>query len=117
MPKKTDFEPGAEAQPERTPAPAPAPAPVKLQPNEWAAKLGHVRVGDARLPQSSQLFSAAHVVADLLHGWTKHLHHYQSAPLLISQADYEAALKAAGEYPSTPAHEPALSPVKRPKER
>lgn len=86
-------------------------APAKLQPHEWAAKLGHVHARDARIPQSVTHYSMAHAVADKLHGWSKHAHHYQDKPLLLTQADYEAALAAGGTYPTTPAHAPACSPV------
>lgn len=116
MPKKTDVVSWVEPPGPIPPPPAPAAQP-KLQPHEWAKKTGHYRRGDPRLPQSTDLYDAVHVAADVLHGWSKHRHHFQSAPILLTQADYEAALKAAGEYPVTPAHEPALSPVKRPKER
>jgi hypothetical protein len=91
------------------------PGPPMLEPHEWAEKLGHIVRGNPNLPQSQTFPSAAHAVADKLHGWSAHRHHYQTKPLLITREAYEAALEAGGAYPVTPAHEPALSPVKRPK--
>jgi hypothetical protein len=95
----------------------PKPKAEAKTPREWAAKLGHIVKARTGIPQTFEHASMAHAVADKLHGWSAHEHHYQSTPLMITQADYEAALKAGGEYPVTPAHEPALSPVKRPKEK
>lgn len=88
-----------------------SPPSPKLEPHEWAEKLGNFRGKDSRLPQSQDFFTPAHAAADFLHGWSKHRHHFQSAPLLITQADYEAALEAAGGYPVTQPCEAALSPV------
>lgn len=88
-------------------------APEKRTPAEWAAKLGHIHQRDPRLPQSETRPTWQHAVADQLHGWTLHEHHFQGQPLLLSQADYMAALEAGGEYPVTPAHGPALSPALR----
>ena len=79
-------------------------------PSEWREKMGLIRRRDPRLPQSVDIVDWKHQCADLLHGWSQHAYHFQSEPLLISQADYEAALKAAGEYPATPEHKPACSP-------
>lgn len=87
------------------------PAVEKLEAHEWGEKLGNFRKRDARLPQSEDFFTPAHAAADFLHGWSKHRHHFQGAPLLITQADYEAALEAAGGYPTTQPCEAALSPV------
>lgn len=117
--KNDDALPDVQLEGERPTLPAaepvkaapPAPEAPKMQPHEWAAKLGHVHARDKRIPQSVDHFSMAHAVADKLHGWSKHAHHYQDKPLLLTQADYEAALAAGGTYPTTPAHAPACSPV------
>lgn len=93
----------------------PAPGPLMLAPRAWAEKLGNIIKGDPRIPQSVTCPKMEHAVADKLHGWSQHEHHYQDKPLLLTQEAYDAALAAGGSYPTTPAHEPALSPVKRPK--
>lgn len=89
-------------------------APAELRsPRDWAEKLGFIVRGDARLPQSLTFPKMEHAVADKLHGWSQHEHHFQNEPLKLSRADYEKALEAASN-PTTKVilpHEPALSPV------
>lgn len=99
----------AEAQP--LPAKAADPEPVKLTPEQWAEKLGQVRKAPQHQPQLRTHYAWQHAAASSLHGWEQHAHHYQNAPLLLTQADYQAALDAAAEYPAKPAHAAALSPV------
>lgn len=95
-------------------APAvPAVAPEMLTPEQWAEKLGHVKKASPFTPQLSTHYSWQHAAADSLHGWAQHAHHYQGAPLMLSQADYQAALEAAAEYPNKPAHTAALSKLKK----
>jgi hypothetical protein len=50
--------------------------------------------------------------AATLHGWTKHAQDEQdpAKAFRLSEADFDAALAAAGEYPAVPAHERALAP-------
>lgn len=50
-----------------------------------------------------------HRAADTLHGWSDYKHHYAKA-VQLSEADYLAALKAAGNYETHPA---AMAPHKR----
>jgi len=103
--------PKRKAEPEA--APVAAPAPEMLTPEQWAQKLGHVKKAPPFQPQLSAHYSWQHAAADSLHGWAQHAHHYQGEPLLLSQADYEAALDAAAEYPNKPAHAAALSKLKK----
>jgi len=93
-----------------------APAP-KRTPEDWAERLGHIKKRDKRIPQSETHPDWQHAAADKGHGWSKHAFHYEKDPLLITQADYEAALEAAASYPTTPLHEPAMSPMLKPKEK
>jgi hypothetical protein len=67
-------------------------------PEDWAKALG---------PKEAP----PHLVASAsyLHGWKDHAFHYQTEPLLLTQGDFAAALKAAGDYPTVPPHRPALS--------
>lgn len=51
----------------------------------------------------------AHRCADTLHGWTEHKHH-QAESMKLSEADYLAALNAAGNYET---HTPAIAPHRR----
>lgn len=122
MPKQKNEELDGELAAVETVQPMPlaasAPAAPVATPRHWAEKLGNIVKGDPRVPQSRTFAKMEHAVADKLHGWSQHEHHYQASPLLITQAAYEAALEAACN-PTTkvPApHEPALSPVKRAKE-
>lgn len=80
-----------------------------FSPKEWAQKLGNFKPRDKRLPQAVDIFSAEHAAASFLHGWDVHEYHYQSEPLKLTQKDYELALEAAGKYPCSPPHAPALS--------
>jgi hypothetical protein len=91
---------------------APAPADVRT-PRAWAESLGHIVRGDPRLPQSQTFPDMVHAVADKLHGWTQHEHHYQAAPLKLTRADYEAALDKACNQTTKVAvpHRAALSPA------
>lgn len=82
--------PGGESPPKN---PNAEPAPLAT-PSTWAAKL--------KTPM--HLFAPA----DLLHGWADHAHHWQAEPLKISKEDFEAALKAAAEFPTVAPHAPAF---------
>ena len=95
------------AKEEKGDAPKGADAELRLSPDEWAPRKGMIvtpRFGEAA-PHWK------HACADVLYGWTLHRHHYADKPLLLSESDYVAALDAAAEYPATPAHEAAFSPV------
>ena len=93
----------------RRPAQPVRPAAEKLEPHQWAEKLGNMIKGSPHVPHARTFPNAAHAVADQLHGWSAHRHHYQTTPLLLAKEDYEAALEAAGEYPAKPPHAPAMS--------
>ncbi len=57
--------------------------------------------------------SMMHECAAILHGWREHELHTDGAPLLMSQEDYLAALKATMPEVGNPVpHKPALSPHK-----
>ena len=101
-------EPAAES-----PVLAVAPALEMLTPQQWAEKLGQVKIASPFTPQLRTHMSWQHAAADSLHGWTQHAHHFQGEPLLLCQSDYQAALDAAAEYPNKPAHLPALSKLKK----
>ena len=52
-----------------------------------------------------------HDVADAAHGWSVHKHHRPEQPLLITRADYEAAVKGANSGLGVKGiHLPACSP-------
>ena len=60
-------------------------------------------------PNNIKGCSPAHRCADTLHGWSEYAHHY-AKPMMLSESDYLAALKAAGKYEK---HEPAISPHRK----
>lgn len=103
-------EPALVPKPAPVKAAAPAPEPVKKTPEQWARVLGHMKLADPRIPQSTTHADWQHAAADKLHGWGRHAYHYQAEPMLLTQDDYQAALDAAAEYPNKPAHEPAMAP-------
>lgn len=93
--------------------PAPAqPAAEKLTPAAWAQRLGMIVHADRRLPQQETHAKPEHAAADSLHGWAVHAYNYQAAAdaFLITEADYRAALVAAGQHPLVPPHAAALPP-------
>lgn len=81
---------------------------TQFTPDAWGKKLGHFKAGDPRLPQNVPHFDAQHAAADALYGWSQHAYHYQAAPFTITEADYVAALEAAGRYPLCAPHAAAL---------
>lgn len=95
------------------PSVAAAPEPEKRTPHEWAERLGQYKKAHPHMPQLRSHYGWKHAAADSLHGWSLHAHHYQADPLLLTQADYLAALDAAAEYPLKPAHAPALGKTKQ----
>lgn len=50
-----------------------------------------------------------HRAADTLHGWSDYQHHYNK-PMRLSESDYLAAIKAAGNYETHPA---AIAPHRK----
>src|SRR5690606_38526028 len=70
----------------------------RLAPSAWATKLGKKRAPPSLV-----------AAAGYLHGWTKHAYHFSDKPLLLTEEEFLAALKAAGDYPLVPPHKPALS--------
>lgn len=114
--------------PPSAPTPDQASARAQFTPDELAAMTGNVGVardsiafGEGARPKPRPAYSWQHAAAAQLHGWGLHEHH-AGAPILLSQADYEAALKAAEAPVTLPAdgnrqaitvyvpHAPALSP-------
>lgn len=84
----------------------------KRTPRHWAQFKGH----EASPPKFSwqlPVRNATYAAAAALHGWDAHEHHFQApgSELLISEADYDAAILAGADYPAVPAHGPALSPI------
>jgi hypothetical protein len=84
---------------------------VRRTPVDWAQKLGHYHEAPPHMPQLRSRYDWQHAAADKLHGWSQQSYHYQNEPFLLSQADYEAALAAAAEYPAMAAHEAAIAPI------
>jgi len=93
------------------PSPKPEPAVLK-SPEDWCFALGlHSRPKlskDKKLKLADAVPCWQHGAANGLHAWQYHEHH-AGGPLLMSEADYRAALKAAEKAPYVP-HPPALSP-------
>lgn len=89
-------------KPPETPA-----SPELLTPNEWALRKG-LLVDDGR-----EVFAKGfHAEAEQLYGWKWHAHNFQAPEqaFRLTEADYDAALEAAGQFPAKPAHEPAVVP-------
>jgi hypothetical protein len=118
MAKKTETVPGAiesasvsvheeTAPPDDNKPPENPAAAELLTPNEWARRKGLI-VDDAREPFAKGF----HAEAEQLHGWAWHAHNYQAAEqaFRLAEADYDAALVAASEFPAKPAHKAALAP-------
>jgi len=86
--------------------------PEVKSPEDWCFALGlHSRPKlskDKKLKLSNAVPCWQHGAAAGLHCWHLHEHHAGS-PLLMSESDYLAALKAA-EGPTYEPHKPALSP-------
>jgi len=100
---------------ETPPPPADAPAgdapPVaavveKLTPTAWARRKGFIVEGQE--PYAKGFHSSA----EQLHGWAWHAHNFQNPKdaFELTEADYDAALVAASQFPAKPAHEAALAP-------
>jgi hypothetical protein len=84
--------PQPEAQPVAIAAPdaAPPPAPL-LTAAEHAQNHGHTRKPRVK---GDSTFTGAHMVADVVHGWSRHLY-YKGEHAKLSSADYLSALEAA----------------------
>jgi hypothetical protein len=108
--------PAPEAEEEVTEEEDEAEAEERCTAEEWAKRLGHIQQANPHVPQSITHYDWRHACADVLCGWSRHAYHYQNDPLLLTQEDYETALENAAEYPNKPAHEPAMSPLVKPKE-
>jgi hypothetical protein len=101
----------------------------KKTPDEWCAELGLIKLGKkskpnkdgSRIQITQDVPAWQHNAAGALHGWSLHAYH-TGKPLLLTVADYKAALKAAegpalkdGKVidpkaePYVP-HKPAMSP-------
>lgn len=94
------------------PAPPPKPEPARFTPAEWAERLGYRVKRDPRLPQSVDYDKPEHAAADALYGWTRHAYHYQGEAhrFVVTEEDYRAALRAAGQFPVEAPHAPAIPP-------
>src|SRR5690606_39997056 len=80
---------------------------------EWGRKNKQWKEGNPYVPQAPSHWAWKHAVADKLHGWAEHAYHYADDPLLMTEADYLAALEAAANYPNTSPHAAALSKLKQ----
>lgn len=90
----------------------PAPDVQRLAPHEWAEKKGLITKLDPARPWIHETADPKHAAADQLHGWTHYAYNFQGADnaFLLTEADYDAALKAGMEYPAGDPHEPAITP-------
>ncbi len=99
-----------------------APKAELLSPSDWAKRKGHLKSEDVPVNEvlgTGPHYSWQHACADAAHGWSHHAYHYQAEPLLLSEADYMAAIDAACPKEGLPLqHEPARAPhaPKAPKE-
>lgn len=88
-------------------APPASPQSPDLQtPAEWASRKGLVGQLDPVRPWEPPHKQPAYAAADACHGWTQDAYDYQGEhqALRMSEADFDAAIIAAGKYPATPAH-------------
>lgn len=118
--RSTEQPEGAAPEPLPTPPPAelaPAvvpttPADGKLTPREWAHRKGLLFEPSPKQPWVEPHAKGFYYEAATLHGWTQHAHDHQTPEqaFRLTEADFDAALAAAGEFPAVPAHEPALAP-------
>jgi hypothetical protein len=95
--------------PEAPPATAAA-GTEKLTPNEWARRKALLVEASPEKPWVEQHATGFHAEAEQLHGWAWHSQNYQSPEqaFRLTEADYDAALAAAAEFPAKPAHEAAI---------
>ena len=95
-----------------TPKPQPKAEPKRQPPEVWCHELRLFKAGRLSKDKSIMLSPAIpnwqHGAAAALHCWDLHEHH-AGGPLLLTESDYLAALKAA-EGPSYKPHAAALSP-------
>jgi hypothetical protein len=93
--------------------PPAAPAdPEMLTPNEWAHRKGLLYANGPTQPWVESHAAGFHSEADVLHGWSRYAAAYQAPAdtFRLTEADYDAARKAAAEFPALPAHKAALPP-------
>lgn len=79
--------------------PKAAPAEERLAPAEHAKQTGNVQPFHGLAvngERATERFSWQHAAAAQLHGWAEHEHH-EGGPILLTRAEYAAALKAASE--------------------
>jgi hypothetical protein len=103
-------EPTPQAEPVAVEAPPVAPAePERLTPHAWGERLGLCEKADPARPWVESHADWRFAAADKLHGWSDHAHHWQGEgqQLLLTEADFQAALQAGADYPAKPAHAPA----------
>jgi hypothetical protein len=92
----------------------------KLTPAQWAERKGIAPKSDAARPwiepvakSTKECSNGIHLhAADALHGWSNHAYNFQaeSDALLLTEAEFDAALVAAAGYPACNAHLPAVAP-------
>lgn len=95
---------------EKDPAAAPE---ERLTPAGWAERKSIAAKADPAKPWIEPVSSDfRYHPADVLHGWSHHAYNYQAPAdeLLLTEADFDAALTAAAAYPATPAHAAAVAP-------
>jgi len=91
----------------------------RKSPKEWALATGNgpkasasKNKWDVAQGMSAPRGSVYHEIASVLHGWKEHQEN-ENAPMLLTQEEYLAALKATMPEEGNPVpHKPALSPHK-----
>lgn len=100
------------------PAPLTTPEPERMSPQDCAARLGCI--GSVPVPSGGKRFTDyRHNMARMIHGWggagepggpipAGGYEYHEGGPILLTIADYKAALRAAEKFPYTP-HKPAMT--------
>ena len=91
------------------PAPTSESSGKLLDVGELSKKTGNRIKQNGHNPFNVKGFGPMHRAADTLHGWSDYQHHYQQ-PMRLSESDYLAAIKAAGNYQTHPA---AIAPHRK----
>jgi hypothetical protein len=102
--------PAGDAPPAPPTPPTTPTEPEKLTPREWAHRKGLLFEPSEKQPWVEAHSTGFHAAASQLHGWNWYAQNFQDQAFTLTEADYDAALDAAGEFPALPAHEPALAP-------
>jgi hypothetical protein len=61
-------------------------------------------------PHRRRVLSRDYQRASRLHGWELHAYHYGDSHQQLTRKDFDAAITAARNYPTTNPHPPAIAP-------